>query len=101
MRPERFELPAFWFAGESQALQQTTAANKSQRNQQKALAAFGWRRTLLYPAHGQIHGQFRRRELNHLPEINAGRGCDERAHGAHDIRGADRVVMPLSPDASR
>jgi len=96
--PERFGLPAFWFVGGSQALQQTTAADESERNQQQANPGFGWCRTLLY---GQLHGRFRRRELSHLPEINAGRDCDERAHRADDIRAADRVVMPLSPDACR
>src|SRR5215469_891280 len=64
------------------------------RNQQKANPAFGWRRTLLYPVQGPLYGQFARRELNHLSEINAGRGCDERAQA--DIRGADRVVMSMS-----
>ena len=42
-RPERFELPAFWFVGGFRPLQQTTASDKGQENQQKALAAFGGR----------------------------------------------------------
>ena len=33
-----------------------TAASKSQRNQQKASRHFGWRRAVLYPVHGQLHG---------------------------------------------
>jgi hypothetical protein len=40
------------------AIQQTTATNNSQRNQQKTRAALGSRRTALYPVHGQSHGQF-------------------------------------------
>ena len=57
-RPERFELPTFWFVGGFQAPQQTTAVDNSQRNQQKTRAVFGWRRTVLYLVHGQLHGQF-------------------------------------------
>lgn len=38
--------------------QQTTAADKSQRNQRGKGIAVGWFRLLLYPVHGQLHGQF-------------------------------------------
>ena len=58
LRPERFELPTFWFVGGIFALQETTPAYKSQRNQQKQSRAFGWFRLALYPVHGQLHGQF-------------------------------------------
>src|SRR5215468_8370469 len=63
-RPERFELPAFWFVGGFRPLQQTTASDKGQENQQKALAAFGWRRTVLYPVHGHLHGHFGKPRTN-------------------------------------
>jgi hypothetical protein len=58
-RPERFELPTFWFVGGKSALQQTTAADNSQRNQQEAHTAFGCFRLVLYPVHGKLHGKFK------------------------------------------
>ena len=58
-RPERFELPTFWFVGGIFALQQTTPAYKSQRNQQKQSCAFGWFRLALYPVHVHLHGHLR------------------------------------------
>src|SRR6516164_10243543 len=57
-RPGRFELPTFWFVGRKSTLQQTTTADKSQRNQQKQPLAFGWFRLALYPIHGHLHGHF-------------------------------------------
>jgi hypothetical protein len=58
VRPGGFELPTFWFVGGNCALQGTTAANNTQRNQRKAPKVLGWRKTVLYPVHGQLHGQF-------------------------------------------
>jgi len=56
-RPERFELPTFWFVGGNRVTRGTTPAYKSLKNQQKTHPAFGWFRMALYPVHGQLHGQ--------------------------------------------
>jgi len=58
VRPGGLELPTFWFVGGKRATQQTTPAYRDQRNQRKAVTAVGWFRLLLYPVHGQSHGQF-------------------------------------------
>ncbi len=58
VRPGGFELPTFWFVGGNCALHGTTAAYNTQRNPRKTQLAFGWRMTVLYPVHGQLHGQF-------------------------------------------
>jgi hypothetical protein len=60
-RPERLELPTFWFVGGFCALQQTTLADNTQRNQRETPVDLGSRRTVLYPVHGQLHGQLRER----------------------------------------
>ena len=57
-RPERFELPAFRFVVGIFAPQQTTPADKNQRNQQKQSRSFGWFRLALYAVHGHLHGHF-------------------------------------------
>ena len=59
-RPERFELPTFWFVGGNRATQQTTRAYSNQRNQQETQFPFGWYRTVLYPVHGNFTETFGR-----------------------------------------
>ena len=58
VRPERFELPTFWFVGGICATRQHTRYNKNQRNQREKGIALGWRRLALYPVHGKLHGKF-------------------------------------------
>jgi hypothetical protein len=58
VRPGGLELPTFWFVGGNCPLHGTTAADNTQRNQQKATFGLGSRRTALYPVHGQSHGHF-------------------------------------------
>src|SRR6516164_7875303 len=50
-RPERFELPTFWFVGRFCARQQTTPAYRNQQNQRRTRFPFGWFRLLLYTVH--------------------------------------------------
>src|SRR5215469_344596 len=70
-RPERFELPTFWFVGGIFALQETTPAYKSQRNQQKQSRAFGRFRLALYRVHGHLRGHFGNpRTNNYLARSN-------------------------------
>jgi hypothetical protein len=52
-RPEGLEPPALWFEVGFQRRQQTRANEKHPKNQREALFLFGWRRTVLYPVHGQ------------------------------------------------
>jgi len=64
-RPERLELPTFWFVGGFSHTRQHTPSYRNQENQQNTRRVLGWRRLTLYPVHGQSHGQFR---PNHAPE---------------------------------
>jgi hypothetical protein len=56
-RPAGLEPAALWFEVRFQRRQQTKANDKHLKNQRKTLSVFGWRRTVLYPVHGQLHGQ--------------------------------------------
>jgi hypothetical protein len=69
--PGGFELPTFWFVVRFCALQGTTAADNTQRNQRKAPRVLGSRSTVLYPVHGHSHGQSQR-EL--VRNVRCGRG---------------------------
>ncbi len=62
VRPGGFELPTFWFEVRFQRRQQTKANDKHLKNQRKTLSVFGWRRTVLYLFHGQLHGQINTEE---------------------------------------
>jgi hypothetical protein len=48
------------------ALRGPTAADNTQRNQRRTRTHLGWRRTVLYPVHGQSHGQFQRERLRRV-----------------------------------
>jgi len=58
VRPGGLELPTFWFVGGFRTTRQHTPANKSQWNQRIMPPALGPRWLVLYPVHGQSHGQF-------------------------------------------
>src|SRR6516225_3428135 len=58
-RPEGFKLPAFWFVGGFCATRQPKPAYKNQQNQRENGIALGSSRLVLYPVHGQLHGQSR------------------------------------------
>ena len=57
-RPERFELPTFWFVGGFRTTRQHTQYNKSQRNQRRTATRVGPFWLALYPVHGKLHGKF-------------------------------------------
>jgi hypothetical protein len=54
VRPERFELPAFWFVAKFDPLHPTTPANQTQRNNKKRLLLFA----SLWPVSVALHGHF-------------------------------------------
>jgi hypothetical protein len=88
-RPERFELPTFWFVGGLWALRGSTAANNTQRNQRKAPWDLGSHWTALYPVRGQSHGQFaplhRGASVRTLPRFNDRDDCANASHLGHLI----------------
>ena len=94
-RPERFELPTFWFVGGICDTRQHTPYNKNQRTQRKSRSAFVWFRLVLYPVHGQLHGQFFGDRLSSRPQYaNRDGGPDERpTKGLWVFRGHQRRII--------
>src|SRR5215469_5126667 len=58
-RPEGLEPPTLCLEGRFRNTRRTTPASKSQQNQRDNAIRVGPFRLLLYPVHGQLHGQFR------------------------------------------
>src|SRR5271167_981970 len=52
-RPERFELPTFWFVAEFHPLYPTTPTNQTQRNNKRSLQVF----PSFWPVSVALHGQ--------------------------------------------
>ena len=57
-RPERFELPTFWFVAEFHPLHPTTPANQDQQNNRKRCCGFAPFWLALAAVHGHFHGQW-------------------------------------------
>src|ERR1039458_2095347 len=57
-RPERFELPAFWFVAEFHLLHPTTPTNQPQRNNRERCCGVAPFWLALAALHGHFHGQW-------------------------------------------
>jgi hypothetical protein len=107
VRPERFELPTFWFVGGLRTTQQPKATDSNQRNQQKAPSAFGWFRLVLYPVHGKSHGKFVHRSTKRLCGLSADRSHSDRSPHTNIRRyrlaqlGKSRRLRPVSEHQSQ
>ena len=98
-RPERFELPAFWFVGRFQAVQRTTPTERNQQNQRKMPCAFGSCCTVLYSVHGHLHGHFGLEE--ELTASQSTREDRERDLVATEMRGGETIGTIYKPVKKR
>ena len=57
-RPERFELPTFWFVAEFHPLHPTRLTNQAQQNNRKRCCGFAPFWLALAAVHGHFHGQW-------------------------------------------